>query len=133
MSFSRRGFLGFAAGAAAGSVVGGYGGSAFSKLTASLDLAVYPPGGPETWALSICRECPGGCGLRVRSIGGKPVKVDGNPLHPVSGGQLCPKGQATLQALYHPDRIRTPLRRVGARGDLGPFPPASWAEAPEAI
>lgn len=133
MSFSRRGFLGFAAGAAAGSVVGGYGGSAFSKLTASLDLAVYPPGGPETWALSICRECPGGCGLRVRSIGGKPVKVDGNPLHPVSGGRLCPKGQATLQALYHPDRIRTPLRRVGARGDLGSFRPASWDEALEEI
>ncbi|RMH02871.1 MAG: hypothetical protein D6702_07560 [Planctomycetota bacterium] len=129
MAFSRRGFLGAAAGAAAGTAFGLSRGRAMSRLIADLDFAVYPPGGPETFALSVCRECPGGCGTRVRCIGGRPVKLDGNPLHPVNAGRLCPKGQAALQALYHPDRILRPLRREGRRGDPDSFRPADWDEA----
>lgn len=133
MSFSRRRFLGYSAGAAAGAVAGRYGGAAFARLTSSFAPLVFPPGGPQTFALSVCRECPGGCGVRVRCIGGRPVKVDGNPLHPVNGGRLCPKGQAMLQSLYHPDRVAGPLRRAGARGSLESFRPASWDEALEEI
>jgi anaerobic selenocysteine-containing dehydrogenase len=104
-----------------------------AELAATIDQPRYAPGGPESSVLSVCRECPGGCGVRVRCIAGQPVKVDGNPLHPVSGGRLCPKGQAALQTLYHPDRIRGPLRRTGPRGSIDSFRPASWDEALEEI
>src|SRR5512143_2072870 len=84
-------------------------------LEASADEARVPDG-PEKYVTTTCDGCPGGCGARVRLIDIRAVKVEGNPLHPVTGGGLCPVGQASLQALYSPDRVRTPLKRVGGRG-----------------
>ena len=55
-------------------------------------------------------------------------KLEGNPKHPISQGKLCVRGQAAIQVTYHPDRIRQPLRRTGARGS-GPFQEISWDEA----
>ena len=133
MSMTRRRFVGFTVGAAFGTAFGISGGGALSRLTYGGDTPVYPLGGPEKFGLALCRECPGGCGVRVRCIGDRAVKIDGNPLHPVSGGRLCPKGQAGLQSLYHPDRIATPLRRVGPRGSLDSFQPSTWDEAIDEI
>jgi anaerobic selenocysteine-containing dehydrogenase len=70
----------------------------------------------------------GGCGILVRVIDGWAVNIVGNSLHPVNRGTLCPKGIAGLQGLYDPDRIRTPLKRVGKRGE-GRWDPISWDEA----
>ena len=66
-------------------------------------------------------------------------KMEGNPLDPITGGRLCARGQASVQALYHPDRLRGPMKRTGAarpgavRGDfLGrshPPRPKSWPSA----
>jgi molybdopterin-containing oxidoreductase family iron-sulfur binding subunit len=50
--------------------------------------------------------------------------VEGNPEHPVNGGGLCARGQAGVQGLYNPDRLRSPLVR-----DRGALKPASWDEA----
>lgn len=89
-----------------------------------------PYNGPllSTYVYSTCGACPGGCGIRVRQVDGLPVKVDGNPLHPVNRGGLCPVGAASLALMVHPDRIRQPLRRSGPRGS-GEFTPVSWSEA----
>ncbi|HEU0302784.1 MAG TPA: hypothetical protein VFR37_25200, partial [Longimicrobium sp.] len=65
------------------------------------------PGVP-TWYTSTCRECPAGCGIHVETHEGRVTKVEGNPEHPVSHGNLCPRGQASVQGLYHPDRYRGP-------------------------
>ncbi len=73
--------------------------------------------GVETWATSVCRECPAACGVRVRLVDAVPVKLDGNPLCPVARGRLCPKGQAALEAYFDPDRLLGPARRVGKRGE----------------
>ncbi len=83
------------------------------------------PGLPN-WYASTCRECPAGCGLHVKVREGRPIKVEGNPDHPVNAGRLCARGQAALQGLYNPDRITSPLRRVEASGELEPI---SWEEA----
>ncbi len=61
--------------------------------------------------------------MRVRE--GRVHKVEGNPAHPVNGGGLCARGQAAVQGLYNPDRLRTPL----VRGRDGKLSPVSWAEA----
>jgi anaerobic selenocysteine-containing dehydrogenase len=129
MKFNRRRFLGFTAGAAAGTALGVPASQTLSDFVATAEEPIYPPRGPEDAVLSICRMCPGGCGVRVRRVGGRAVKADGNPMHPVNGGRLCPKGQAALQSLYHPDRIVAPLRRVGPRGSLDSFEAISWDEA----
>jgi len=84
--------------------------------------------GPERWIPTVCGQCLGGCGVLVRVIDGWAVNIAGNPLHPVNRGTLCPKGIAGLQGLYDPDRIRTPLKRKGKRGE-GRWDPISWDEA----
>lgn len=89
---------------------------------------VEVPKGTERWVTSLCRQCPGGCGIRVRLIGDRPVKIEGNPFHPVNRGKLCPKGQAGLLALNDPDRIKGPLKRVGERG-AGAWQKITWDEA----
>jgi len=84
--------------------------------------------GEERWVLSTCGLCEAGCGIKVRVVEGRAVKIEGNAEHPVNRGGLCCRGQAALQALYHPERLRSPLRRVGDRG-AGQWKPISWDEA----
>src|SRR6185295_18046512 len=55
-------------------------------------------------------------------------KIEGNPLDSVSGGRLCARGQASVQSLYHPDRLRGPMKRSGERGQAQ-FAALSWEEA----
>jgi molybdopterin-containing oxidoreductase family iron-sulfur binding subunit len=81
--------------------------------------------GDATYKPSTCTECPAGCGVQVTIKDGRPTKLDGLPTHPVGGGALCVRGQASLERLYHPDRIRRPLVRDGG-GDLAP---ATWPQA----
>ncbi|HSD21574.1 MAG TPA: molybdopterin-dependent oxidoreductase [Anaeromyxobacter sp.] len=113
--------------------MGGAAGTGLRALFASAESPIAPPRGPEREVLSVCDLCSGGCGVRVRMVGDRAVRLDGNPLHPVSGGRLCPRGQAALQALYHPDRPPGPLRRSGPRGALASFQRATWDEALDAI
>ena len=88
--------------------------------------------GGETQVLSTCGLCSAGCGIRVRVVEGRAVKIEGNPSSPVNRGRLCARGQAALELLYHPDRVRGPMRRTGARGD-GRWQPLSWDEAIAAL
>ncbi|MBI4308345.1 MAG: molybdopterin-dependent oxidoreductase [Chloroflexi bacterium] len=82
----------------------------------------------ESWYASVCRQCPAGCGIIVRVIEGRAKKIEGNPDYPVNRGKLCARGQAGVQALYHPDRIQGPMKRVGERGS-GQFQPVTWDQA----
>jgi len=70
----------------------------------------------------------GGCGLLVHIQEGKIVKIDGDPECPLNRGAICAKGRAQIERLYHPDRLRYPCRRIGARGE-GRWQRISWAEA----
>jgi anaerobic selenocysteine-containing dehydrogenase len=84
--------------------------------------------GSEKFVFTTCGLCPAGCGLRVRVVDGRAVKVEGNAESPVNRGGVCVRGQAGLELLYHPDRIRGPRRRVGERGE-NRWQAISWDEA----
>ena len=86
----------------------------------------YSPG-IATWYNTVCNQCSAGCGISVRIREGKAKKIEGNPVHPVSQGRLCARGQSGLNVLYNPDRIREPLTNAGQRG-TGNFYPISWDE-----
>lgn len=106
------------------------------------------PIGEERWHPAVCTECPAGCGTIARVMGaertievkGEKVrervaavkKLEGNPLDAVSGGHLCARGQAAVQALYHPDRLQGAMKRRGDKGK-GDFGPATWDEAVAAV
>jgi len=130
LKVDRRRFLGLTVGAAAaGTALGVPAGRLLTGIFTSGDVSFYPPKGPEEFVLTVCALCPGGCGLRARRISERVVKLDGNLLHPVNAGRLCPKGQAALQSLYHPDRLPGPMRRKGPRGILKSFEHVSWERA----
>jgi molybdopterin-containing oxidoreductase family iron-sulfur binding subunit len=67
--------------------------------------------GTTTYFATTCRECPAGCGMLVANREGRVIKCEGNPDHPINHGKLCSRGQAALQGLYDPDRLRTPLQK----------------------
>jgi anaerobic selenocysteine-containing dehydrogenase/Fe-S-cluster-containing dehydrogenase component len=82
------------------------------------------PGIP-TWYASTCSECSNGCGLHVKTREGRPIKLEGNPEHPVNAGTLCSRGQAGLQGLYNPDRLAGPM----AKNAAGKWDAIKWDDA----
>ena len=86
------------------------------------------PGVPLYYA-STCRECPAACGLHVKTFEGRPVKLEGNPEHPINRGALCARGQTAIGRLYHPDRFRGPMLRNGS----DQLEPISWDAAIELL
>ncbi len=72
------------------------------------DMPEYNQTGTSTYYATTCRECPAGCGLIVRTIEGRAIKVEGNPEHPVNAGKLCSRGLTAVQGLYNPDRLQGP-------------------------
>jgi anaerobic selenocysteine-containing dehydrogenase len=84
--------------------------------------------GQEAWYASTCRQCAAGCGIVVRVSNGRARKIEGNPLHPLNRGKLCARGQAGLQVLYNPDRLKNAVRQTGGRGSRR-FEPLAWDQA----
>ena len=76
----------------------------------------------------ICGFCGGKCFVDLYIKDGKVVKIEGNNTMPGANGRICVKGAAMKQALYSPDRLLYPMKRVGKRGE-GKFERISWDEA----
>ena len=83
---------------------------------------------PERMVTSVCEMCTVRCPILVRVRDGKVVRIEGNPTEKSTQGAICAKGNAGVSLLYDKDRVRTPLIRVGKRGE-GKFRKASWDEA----
>lgn len=132
--------------------------NAHALSTGENDPDPVTPGTGESivYRFSVCQNCHSRCGIVGKVVGptgstdpaaGVLVKIDGNPYHPnnmeederlayatskaiaeTTPGRLCPKGQAGVQVLYDPYRIKHPLKRVGARGS-GQWQVISWNTA----
>ena len=130
---SRRDIFKFAGAGAGGVGVGLLLGEVNQRPLETLLSTHIPPEdfspGVDTWYNTLCRMCPAGCGISVKVREGRAKKIEGNAAHPVSRGGTCALGQAALNALYNPDRLRSPMRADGEGG----FVPASWDEAFEEL
>ena len=88
---------------------------------------------PESRILkSVCRSCHGGCGVELHITGDQLTKVVGDRSAPLNEGRLCPIGTNTMDLVYHPDRLKYPMRRTGKRGE-GKWERISWDEALDEI
>src|SRR3990170_3085111 len=112
-NINRRDFLKIAgAGVAATAVLTGCGpASRYVIRQPYAQMPEYTYNGQFTDYATTCRECPAGCGIIVRTMQGRAIKIEGNPDHPVNKGKTCARGQAALQGLYNPDRIKNPVRK----------------------
>ena len=77
---------------------------------------------------SYCDVCFMTCGINVRVRDGKAISIEGNPVHPISRGMLCPRGAGGIGQLYDPDRLKTPMIRTSYLG-VQSFKSVSWDEA----
>ncbi len=127
MKVDRRSFLGLGLGAVAGIAVSPVG----IKLTDDSSIwtqnwpwTPVPVDGEVTYESSVCSLCPGSCGISVRKIDDRPVKIEGLTDYPINDGGACLHGIAGLQYLYDPARVKTPLKK---NGDT--FQEISWDDA----
>ena len=77
---------------------------------------------------TICFECHSRCGVLLDVEDGKVTGIRGDKTHPHSHGYICPKGNACMEIMYHPERITKPLVKVGGK-DSERFEEASWDKA----
>jgi molybdopterin-containing oxidoreductase family iron-sulfur binding subunit len=121
---SRRDFLKLAGFAFAGATLAG---CQRAPVRYALPYLVAPgeivPGRSYDYA-STCGGCSASCGLLVRNHDGRPIKLEGNPGHPLSHGGLCAAGQASILGLYDQQRLRQPLQEGR---------PADWSQVDQAI
>jgi len=87
----------------------------------------------ETIVKTNCGICaPGICGMLIHVKDGKMTQVEGDPECPFTHGSLCPQGLAAVELVYHPDRLKHPMKRTGKRGE-GKWQRISWNEALDTI
>ncbi|MGD9039518.1 MAG: molybdopterin-dependent oxidoreductase [Desulfobacteraceae bacterium] len=132
VEFNRRNFIKL--------MVGGAVGTTLSPLPWKLtdDIAIFtqnlpwlpvPPVGAFSHANTVCQLCPGGCGIEVRKVDDRAVKIEGRTDYPINPGGICPLGAGGLQLLYNENvRFTGPMKRFGPRGS-GQFKNISWDEA----
>jgi anaerobic selenocysteine-containing dehydrogenase len=125
----------------------------FLKGSACIGLVAAAGGGPllthfvvgdverptdlaATWVPSTCQGCTTWCPVQVQVIGGRAVKVRGNPDSLANHGEICPRPHMALQQLYDPDRIKVPMKRTNpkkGRDEDPKFVPITWNEAMDMI
>ena len=81
--------------------------------------------GVANFYASTCTGCNQACGILIKTREGRPIKIDGNPDHPINQGAVCAKGQASILNLYDPNRLRSP-QRGSASGKAGEL---TWKSA----
>jgi len=73
-------------------------------------------------------DCPDACSLAVTVTNGRITDVDASPVNPFTDGWICAKVKRHAQRVYAPERVMTPLLRIGPKG-AGEFREATWDEA----
>ena len=84
--------------------------------------------GKPNYYASTCTSCQNACGILIKTREGRPIKIDGNPDHPVSKGKICAQGQASIMNLYDPDRLKNPKKKLDRR-----FVDYNWKNANDEI
>ena len=124
-TMTRRGFV---KSAAALGAVAALGISAADDLVPANEAYAAEDDGEVKIVKTSCRACIASCAVLAHVRNGRVIKLEGNPESPMSMGGVCAKGLAGIQALYHPNRLKYPMRRVGERGG-NDWERISWDDA----
>jgi anaerobic selenocysteine-containing dehydrogenase len=127
---SRRSFMKRASAATGGAIA--LGTSFKPTLRALAEASETGSAAAGEWKAATCQGCTSWCSKQVYVVGGRAVKVRGNPNSKVNGEASCPRVHLALQQVYDPDRIKTPMKRTNpkkGRNEDPKFVPISWDEA----
>jgi len=108
--FNRRTFLKLAGFAFTGTMVGGCQRAPVQNACPPLVQPEEVVPGRSLFYASTCGGCNAGCGMLVKTRDGRPLKLEGNPNHPLSLGGLCAAGQASILGLYDRLRLQHPMK-----------------------
>lgn len=86
----------------------------------------------ETIRVVCAHDCPDLCSLLATVENGQVVQVRGDPDHPFTAGFACAKTNRDAELVNSPERLATPLRRIGPKG-AGKFAPIGWDAALDEI
>jgi anaerobic selenocysteine-containing dehydrogenase len=86
----------------------------------------------ETVRVVCAHDCPDMCSLLAEVEDGRVLRVRGDPDQPFTAGFACAKVNRDAELVHSPERIQTPLRRIGKKGE-GKFASISWDEALDEI
>jgi len=120
----RRGFLAASGFTLASGVLGGCSRSPVEKAIPYLEQPDDIVPGRAAWYATTCGGCSARCGVLAKTRDGRPIKLEGNPVHTFSTGGLCAVGQASLVELYDSHRLRAPRLQGQEMG---------WDEVDEAV
>ncbi len=109
VDIDRRTFLKLAGFSSAVTVVAGCQQASVEKAIPLLIKPEEITPGLGMWYASTCGGCNAACGVLAKNRDGRPVKLEGNPEHPLSRGGLCAAGQASLLSLYDSQRLHFPM------------------------
>ena len=79
----------------------------------------------QTIRTSCAHDCPDQCSLIATVEDGRLLKLQGDPDHPMTAGFACAKVNREHEMVHSPERVLTPLRRTGPKGE-GRFTPVTW-------
>ncbi|MCX7999349.1 MAG: hydrogenase, partial [Leptospiraceae bacterium] len=86
------------------------------KIVPYVDKPNHITHGIPTYYASTCETCSAHCGILVKTVDGRPIKLEGNPSHVQNQGALCASGQASILNLYDPDRAKSPQKIENGNG-----------------
>ena len=86
----------------------------------------------ETIRTVCAHDCPDMCSLIAQVENGRVVKIEGDPDQPFTAGFACAKVTRDVELVHSPERIQTPLIRVGRKGE-GKFAAITWDQALDEI
>ncbi len=86
----------------------------------------------ETIRAVCAHDCPDMCSLLIEVENGWVQRIKGDPDQPFTAGFVCGKVGRDHELVHSPHRLKTPLRRIGAKG-TGKFAPVSWDDALDEI
>jgi thiosulfate reductase/polysulfide reductase chain A len=84
-----------------------------------------PVSGESKVTPTLCDACGNWCAIKVYTKGDKVWKAEGIPIAGKNLGRICAKGHGMLHEVDNPDRIRSPLKRVGPNK----FEKITWEQA----
>ncbi|HTY78088.1 MAG TPA: molybdopterin-dependent oxidoreductase [Candidatus Bathyarchaeia archaeon] len=86
----------------------------------------------QTIRTACAHDCPDQCSLLATVEDGRLLKLQGDPEHPMTAGFACAKVNREHEWVHSPERVLTPLRRAGPKGE-GRFTPITWDQALDEI